>query len=70
MGPIDPGRFEGDCRDRTRDQPGGEGFQVGGTGAEAAHRLGVITGRDRHKVGFGPDVDARSMQVGGRELRR
>jgi len=67
--PIDPGRCEGDCRDRTRDQPGGESFQVGGKGAEAAHRLGIITGRDRHKVGFGPDINASGMQVGSCQLR-
>ena len=68
--PRDPGRFEGDCRDRTRDSPGGDSFQVGGKGTETAHRLRVITGRDCHKVGFSPDVDACGMQVGGRELRR
>jgi len=67
--PRDPGRCAGDCRDRTRASPGGDSFQVGGTGAEAAHRLGIITRRDRHKVGFGPDINASGMHVGSCQLR-
>jgi hypothetical protein len=67
--PIDASGFLRDGRDATRGEPVRQGFQVGRVGAETAHRLGVITGRDRDKMGFGPDVNARSMQVSGRELR-
>ena len=67
--PIDAGRFEGHGSDATRQQPVGKGVQVSGIGAEAAHRLGIITGRDRHEMGFGPDVDARRMQIDGCQLR-
>src|SRR5439155_24196638 len=34
------------------------------------HRLGSITGGDCHIMGFGPDIDAGGMAVGGRPWRR
>ena len=68
--PRDPSGFHGDRGARPRDQPSRQGFAVGRGGGTAAHRLGSITGGDRHIMGFGPDIDAGGMAVGGRPWRR
>ncbi len=67
--PRDSGRCEGDGGAPTGGQPGGAGVQVGGIGAKTAHRLRVITGWNRHKVGCGPDINASGMPVGSCQLR-
>ena len=66
--PIDAGRFEGSRGDATRQEPGGQGVQVCRRGAEAAYGLGLIPGRDRHAMGFGPDVDPRRVSGGSGQL--
>ena len=68
--PIDPRRFHGDGGDRALGQPSRQGVEVGRRGRKATHRLGIIAGGDRHIRGFGPNVDARRVEVGSRPLRR
>ena len=68
--PRDPRGCHGDRGERPRDHPGRQGVESGRVGGKAAHRLGIITGRDRHILGFGPDVNARGVEVGSSPRRR
>jgi hypothetical protein len=68
--PRDPSGFHGDRGDRTRDQPGRQGFESGRVGGKAAYWVGIVTGGDGYIMGCGPDVDARGVEGGGGQLRR
>jgi len=48
--PVDSGRFHGHGFDSTLQQPVRQPVQVGGEGAELAHRLRVALGRDRYEM--------------------
>src|SRR5262249_37505056 len=67
--PKAPRRSQGDRGDLTGAKPVGQGCKGGGGGGKAAPGGGIVAGGARHRMRFGPDVDARGVEVGGSELR-
>jgi hypothetical protein len=55
--PIDSGRFHRHGLNPTSHQPLGQPLQIGGEGAELAHRLGVAVGRDCDEMALLSTVD-------------
>ena len=68
--PVDAGGLHGDRRDAALLQPGGDGLEVGGVGAELADRLIVAVGRDADHVHVGVDIDAGGVGVDDLERGR
>jgi hypothetical protein len=63
--PGDPGRFQGHGRDPARRSPVGPALSGDGVRANAAHRLGIITGGPRDIIGLGPPVETGRVPVDG-----
>ena len=66
--PIDAGALHGDCLDPALLEPVSQPVQVGGEGAEAAHRFRIAVRADRRHVQGGANVDRGCMGVDGRHL--
>ena len=64
--PVDPGALHRHRPNVALLEPVGHAVQVGGEGAEAAHRFGVAARADGGHMQRGPDVDRGRMGVDGR----
>ena len=61
--PVDPGRFHGDARHATGEEPIGEAFEVGGKGPEGLDGGGIPIRRDGHVVLSGAAVEAGDIDL-------
>ena len=61
--PVDPGRFHGDARHATGEEPLGEACEVGGKGPEGLDGGGIPIRRDGHVVLSGAAVEAGDIDL-------
>jgi hypothetical protein len=67
--PVHAGGLHGHGVHAAGPQPVGKQHEIGGEGAELAHRLVVAVGRHGHEVGAAADVDAGGVGVGDAQRR-